>query len=175
MAGKAKLAAAVAAGLVFSSAALLAHLTQWESGGRRILTVFADKLANGLPTVCNGLTRHLTSTPIVVGDTWSDAKCEAEEGRALAIIQHRLIECFGPVPPQAVFDMATEHAWNFGVEATCRSMAMQAWRQEQWAAGCRRMAHHDDGRPAWSYVNGKFVRGLHNRRLDARDKCMRGW
>lgn len=166
---------ALVAGLVFGSPAVLDHLEQWESGGETVLVVYQDRLANGLPTVCDGLTRHVTATPIVVGETWTRAKCRAEQAAALAIIQHRLLACFRGTPPQSVFDMATSHAWNFGVGATCNSMAMQAWRQEQWAAGCRRLQLHDDGRPAWSYAGGKFVRGLANRRADERLKCMKGW
>lgn len=54
-------------GLILASAGLMAFLTEWESGGTRILTVYPDKLAAGLPTVCNGLTRHVTDTPIIVG------------------------------------------------------------------------------------------------------------
>lgn len=160
------------AGLVLGTAAVFAFLGLWE--GDNQLTVYADKLAGGLPTVCRGLTKHVTSTPIIVGEKWTREKCEAEERAALFKVQRKLVGCFAVQPPQGVFDAATSHAWNFGVSATCGSSAMSAWNGEQWALGCRRLALSDSDKPIWSYVrtgrivNGKpemkFVRGLANRR-----------
>ena len=67
--------------LVLGSAALLGFLGQWEGQGQHV--VYADKLAGGLPTVCKGLTRHVTTTPIIVGQRWSAEKCQREETAAL--------------------------------------------------------------------------------------------
>jgi hypothetical protein len=61
-------------------------LQKWESGKARVLVVYADKLASGLPTVCNGVTKRVTSTPIIVGERWTDEKCEAEERAAVAAV-----------------------------------------------------------------------------------------
>ena len=171
--------------LVLASGALLAFLTLWESGPKRVLTVYADKVAGGLPTVCNGLTRHITDTPIIVGQVWTEEKCEREEARALAKVQKQLLRCFEVTPPQPIFDAATSHAWNVGVANTCSSGAMAAWNAEQWALGCRRLALSDAGRPVWSYVktgrtlpNGKpeyrFVQGVANRRHAEWQFCMEG-
>lgn len=159
-------------GLVFVSAAILSFLAIWEGG--KEYTVYADQLAGGLPTVCRGLTRHVTTTPIIVGDVWPESKCHEEEARALLKVQNRLINCFTVEPPQSVFEAATSHSWNFGVSSTCGSAAMQAWRAGDWATGCERLARSADGRRVWSYVKtGKmiegrpeyrFVQGLANRR-----------
>ena len=56
--------------LALMSTALVAFLAVWEAGkdGDGSSRVYADKLANNIPTVCNGLTRHVTSTPIIVGE-----------------------------------------------------------------------------------------------------------
>jgi GH24 family phage-related lysozyme (muramidase) len=132
-----------------------------------------------LPTVCNGLTRHVTSTPIIVGERWSEEKCEAEERAAVVAVQQRLAPCFKRPPSQMVFDMATSHAWNLGPAATCGSGAMAAWNRGQWALGCQRIARGDDGSFAWSYtcktVSGQrqctFVQGLANRRADEAQTC----
>jgi len=175
----------VAAGLVLASAAVMGFLHKWEEGPKRQLTVYADKLAGGLPTVCMGLTRHITTTPIIVGETWAEEKCDREERAAVTKVQKQLLKCFKHTPPQPIFDMATSHAWNNGAPATCNSGAMRAWNEEQWALGCRRLARNDDDRPAWSYVktgrklpNGKpeyrFVQGLANRREDEMQNCMVG-
>lgn len=171
--------------LVLASAGLLAFLALWESTGNPVLTVYADKLAGGLPTVCNGITRHVTDTPIVVGETWTAQQCAAEERRAVIKVQQQLLRCFKVSPPQPVFDAATSHAWNLGAPATCGSGAMRAWNAEQWALGCRRLELGDDNQRVWSYVrtgrtlpNGKpemkFVQGLANRRGSERGLCMEG-
>ena len=172
--------------LALGSAALVAFLAVWEGGkhGDGSSRVYADKLANNIPTVCNGLTRHVTSTPIVVGEVWSAEKCAAEEQRALINMQLKLETCFTRLPPQSVFDMASSHAWNFGWLATCGSQAMKAWNAGDWVLGCRRLALSDGGNPVWSYVktgrtvNGKpemkFVRGLANRRQAEFKECVKG-
>lgn len=172
--------------LVLCAAALTAHLGQWESGGKApVLVVYADKLAGGIPTVCDGITRHVTSTPIIVGDTWTPERCHAERDAALQRVQMAVAKCFHRFPPQAVFDMASSHAWNVGAAATCGSGAMQAWNAGQWDLGCQRISRDSAGRPVWSYVrtgktlpNGqpelRFVQGLANRRIDETGKCLEG-
>lgn len=164
------LAAILAAGLTVCSVGVYTLVGKWE--GSAEYTVYADRLANGLPTVCRGLTRHVTDTPIIVGEVWSPEKCEAEERRAITAVQSHLILCFAPAtPPQAVFDAATSFAWNVGHPAACGSGAMQAWKRSEWLLGCRRMAVSDGGKLVWVYSNGKFVRGLANRRADERQFC----
>lgn len=168
--------------LVLGSTLLLGFLALWESSGRTVTTVYADNLAGGLPTVCDGITRHITSTPIVVGEKWSAAKCAAETRTAVVKVQNQLLRCFKVTPPQGVFDAATSHAWNFGASNTCSSGAMQAWNRGDWMLGCRRLAFSDAGKPVWSYVRTgrllpsgqpemKFVQGLANRRAAERDVC----
>lgn len=163
---------ALAAGSPF----LMNFLEKWESGGKRVLVVYPDKLAGGLPTVCNGLTKHVTATPIVVGDSWSEDKCDDEERAAVVRVQQQLAPCFKLPPNQMVWDMASSHAWNVGAGNTCASGAMQAWNRGEWERGCQRLARGDDGRFVWSFVtqpNGskKFVQGLANRRADEAKQC----
>ena len=166
------------------SPALVSHLEKWESGPQRVLTVYADKLAGGLPTVCNGLTKQVTRTPIVVGERWTEEKCVVEETNALERVQRDLLACFKRLPPPSVLDMASSHAWNFGAPSTCTSGAMAAWNRGDWERGCQRISHGDDGRMVWSFVShidpatGKkiftFVQGLANRRADEATKCAGG-
>lgn len=79
--------------------------------------------------------------------------------------------------------MATSHAWNLGVGATCSSEAMKAWNNGDWELGCRRLALSDAGKPVWSYTcktvaAGKrectFVQGLANRREREWSHCAAG-
>lgn len=174
----------VVAGVALQAASpwTMNFLEKWESSGSRVLIAYADKLAGGLPTVCNGLTRHVTTTPIVVGAYWPKEKCVAEEQKAVKAVQVNLARCFKLPPTQRVFDVATSHAWNNGAAATCGSAAMSAWNSGQWELGCRRLARSDSGKPVWSYVcktaKGQrtcvFVQGLANRREDEASECPKG-
>lgn len=182
MADKTRYFPHLAGSLVLTSTALLGFLGKWE--GEKVYTVYPDRLAGGLPTVCRGLTRHVTSTPIIVGERWSAEKCEREELAAIERLQLQLAQCFKRLPPQAVFDMATSHGWNQGASATCGSLAMQAWNAGQWELGCHRISKSDGGRPVWSFTShidpktGKkvyvFVQGLANRRGDETSYCKAG-
>lgn len=171
--------------LVAASAAVGAILTKWEPAKKDPGLVYADKLAGGLPTVCNGITRHITSTPVIVGQRWTPERCAQEEGAAIEKVQQQLARCFTRTPPQIVFDMATSHAWNNGAANTCSSLAMVSWNEGLWEQGCRRLSLSDDGRPVWSFArtgrilpNGKpemrFIQGLANRRADETATCLAG-
>lgn len=160
--------------LLFASPAVRDKVEKWESGHRRVLVVFPDKLARGLPTVCNGLTRHVTTTPIVIGEKWTHEKCEIHERAVMLTIQRELVKCFRVLPPQSVFDMATSLAWNVGVRGVCRSQSMALWNNRQWALGCTRIAYTPNYRPNWSMAGGVFVQGLHNRRKDEMADCIKG-
>lgn len=165
--------------LLLGTAAVVALIAAFEGGKDKdgSSVAYADRLAQGLPTVCAGLTRHITSTPIIVGERWSAEKCFREEQAAIMKVQLQLEKCFNRLPPKSVFNAGTSHAWNNGASATCGSGAMKAWNRGDWALGCRRLAFSDAGRRVWSYVkDGKggyrFVQGLANRR-DAEVKvCM---
>lgn len=170
---KARIAALVASGLVAGSVGVTELISRWETGGKpqAFYTVYADRLANGLPTVCDGITHHVTDTPIIVGEVWPASKCILEERRALIEVQGDLFACFRKIPPQAVFDAATSHAWNVGAPSTCGSAAMQAWNRGDWTLGCKRLQQADSGKLVWVYADGKFVQGLANRRADERRYC----
>ena len=166
--------------LLLGTASVVAIIGMWEggkalNGGSR---AYADKLASGLPTVCHGLTRHVTATPIIVGEWWPSEKCQREETAVLIRLQVQLEKCFGPVPPQSVFDAATSFAWNVGINAACRSGAMQYWQRGDWRGGCRAMVYAPGTtRPVWAYVKDgkggyKFVQGLFNRRSAEYTFCM---
>lgn len=168
--------------LVLGSAALLGFLGTWEGAAHHV--VYADKLAGGLPTVCKGLTRHVTSTPIIVGERWSADKCQREETAALQRVQTALGQCFKVLPPQYVFDAASSHAWNFGHPSTCTSLAMASFNRGDWATGCRRLSVSDAGRPVWSFTSRTdpktgakvytFIQGLANRRQAETSFCSKG-
>lgn len=167
----------LAGSLVLASAASVGFIADWEEDKSKPdaqLIVYADKLAGGIPTVCAGITKNVTKTPIVVGEVWTKEQCQAEESQAITKLQENLVKCFKTLPPQSVFDAATSHAWNNGYGATCSSLAMKAWNEKKFELGCRRLAFSDSGNRVWSYVKTdkivkgkpemKFVQGLANRR-----------
>ena len=162
--------------LLLGTAAAVALIVAFEGGKDKdgSSVAYADKLAGGLPTVCAGLTRHVTKTPIVVGERWSAEKCQREESAAIAKVQVQLEKCFGPVPPQSVFDAATSFAWNVGVPAACKSGAMQYWQRGDWRTGCNRMARSLSGKRVWVLSGGKFRQGLANRRDYEARYCLGG-
>ena len=96
--------------LLGGSPFLMDFLSKWESSGRTVLTVYADRLAGGLPTVCDGLTRHVTSTPIIVGQVWTLEKCQAETQAAVIKVQRQLAGCFRRPPSPCQTPSATAGA-----------------------------------------------------------------
>lgn len=166
--------------LVLASAALVGGngmLDKWEPAKGKPnaeLIVYADRLAQGIPTVCNGITKHVATVPVIVGETWTKEKCLEQESQALEKLQTRLAQCFTRLPPQSVFDSATSHGWNFGVNKTCGSSSMNFWNQGNYKMGCQLIAFQYDGTtPNWSYSDGVFVKGLHNRRVDEMKLCLK--
>ena len=88
--------------------------------------------------------------------------------------QLKLADCIDVAISQPIFDALSSHSHNFGVPNTCSSRAVGLINSGRVADGCNALAHGPDGKPAWSYADGKFVRGLYNRRLAERALCLSG-
>ncbi len=160
----------IAAGVItLASASLVVFLGDWEGNGQNV--VYADRLARGLPTVCKGITRHTSPYPLVVGDYWSDARCNEVEQLVIEKGQLQLADCLSnPQIGQNTFDALSSHSHNFGAASTCASRAVALINAGRIAEGCAALAWAPDGKtPVWAFVtNGQgrkqFVRGLHARR-----------
>jgi lysozyme len=169
----------IAAGAIaLASATLMTFLGTWEGNGQN--TVYADKLAGGLPTVCKGITRHTSPEPVIVGDYWSDARCAELENLVVRKGQLQLADCLtNQAIGQNTFDALSSHGHNVGTPNTCGSRAVGLINAGQIAEGCRALAWAADGKtPVWAYVTnaqGKkvFVPGLHNRRLAEVELCIK--
>jgi len=168
----------IAAGsIALASAGLIAFIGKWEGHEN---TVYPDKLAGHLPTVCKGITKHTSPYPVILGDYWSDAKCEEVERLVISKGQLRLADCItNQDVTQNVFDALSSHAHNVGTPSTCASRALGLINAGRMRDGCNALAHGPDGKPVWSYTrqpNGsyKFVQGLYNRRLDEVKLCLSG-
>lgn len=167
----------IAGSLVLASAASVGLLHKWEpaKGSPDIhLYVYEDKIASGTLTVCSGLTNAVSEKKLIKGAKWTQEECTENEEKALAKLQEQLALCFRELPPQSVFDAATSHAWNFGVRKTCSSTAMTYWNQSNFKMGCNLIAYQQNGyTPNWSFSDGKFIKGLHNRRVDEMETCLK--
>lgn len=177
----------IAGSLVLASAGSVAMLDKWEpakGSPDAALIVYADKLAHGLPTVCLGITKHVATIPVVVGDKWTPEMCREQQDQAIEKVQLTLVKYFKILPSQSVFDAAFDHAWNNGASATGNSQAMKQWNLGNWREGCRLLAFTPAGTPNWASVktgrllpNGKpeykFVQGLHNRGIDRVNNCIK--
>lgn len=169
-----KLIAALLASLTLASPALLDFLEKWE-GGADGMIVFADTLANGLPTTCYGLTRHVTDTPIMVGEYWPKEKCDRVYEKAIKEVQLDLLQCMSFAPPQTVFDGLSSLAWNVGYFKACNSQSAKHAKRGNYKQACNLLATTFSGKPNWSYASGQFIPGLQNRRIDNRDNlCLAG-
>ena len=166
----------IAAGAIaLCSSTLVLFLGTWEGNGQN--TVYADKLARGLPTVCKGITRHTSPYPVVVGDFWSDARCDEVEQLVIRKGQLQLADCItNQQVDQNTFDALSSHGHNVGTPSTGASRAVALINAGRIAEGCRALAWGADGRPVWAYVTGAdgrktFVPGLHKRRLAEMELC----
>lgn len=152
-----------------ASPKLMDFLGRWEGVE---YVVYSDRLAGGLPTVCKGITRHVSPYPVVLGERWSPEKCREAEEYAMRGIQTGLQKCLHQRVPQSVFDALSSHAWNFGVGRTCASQSVAYINAGDITTGCNLLAYKPDGTPNWSNVGSQFVQGLHNRRKAERDLCL---
>ena len=169
----------IATGVItLASAGLLAFLGKWEGEGQN--TVYPDRLAGNQPTVCKGITKHTSPYPVVLGDYWSDERCDEVERMVVSKGQLRLADCIeNQDVTQNTFDALSSHAHNFGAPSTCASRAVGLINKGDIEAGCKALAHAPDGSPVWSYIKQpdgsfKFTPGLYNRRLDEVKLCLSG-
>ncbi|NHN70591.1 lysozyme [Pseudomonas fluorescens] len=167
-----------AGALALASAPLVVFLGTWEGNGQN--TVYADKLAGGLPTVCKGITRHTSPFPLVIGDYWSPDRCADVEQLVISKGQLQLADCItNQDVGQNTFDALSSHSHNFGTPSTCASRAVGLINAGRIAEGCRALAWAPDGKtPVWAFVTDaqgrkRFIQGLHNRRLAEMELCLK--
>lgn len=164
--------------LVLAAVGVLGIINKWEDGGKKVpdagYVVYADKLAGGLPTTCNGITKHVATVPVVVGERWSKEKCDQQMAQAVERVQRGLANCLTyPGLTQNQLDSLSSFAWNVGVFQACSSSAVRLMNQGNVEAGCRAISQTPDGRPNWSMSGGRYVQGLYNRRLDETALCLK--
>lgn len=147
------------AALTLVGAALLAFVGTWEGNER---TAYADRLAGGLPTVCNG---H-TGPDVKVGDVWTKEQCDAILVKDVGEHGQRLLSCVTVPLNQNQYDALAAWAYNVGTGAACGSTLVRLLNQGQYAKACDQLLR-------WDRASGRQVRGLTNRRKAERALCLK--
>lgn len=145
--------------VAIAGASLLAFVGLWE-GSEQV--AYADKLAYGVPTVCNG---H-TGPDVKVGDVWSKERCDAILVKDVEAHGERLLACITVAINQNEYDAYTSWAYNVGTGAACKSTVIKLLNQGKRAEAC-------NGLMRWDRAGGRQVRGLTNRRKAERDLCLK--
>jgi GH24 family phage-related lysozyme (muramidase) len=164
--------------LVLASASYLGFVHDWEADKKAAEKVYADRLARGEPTVCDGITNAVSPYPVIVGDIWSAERCEEVNSLVATKTQLKLLDCVKTAIQQNTFDALSSHAHNVGVGNTCASRALGLINAGRLAEGCAALANGADGNPVWSYTkapDGKltYIPGLYNRRVAEAALCVK--
>lgn len=122
----------------------------------------------GVPTVCTG---H-TGKDIDMNKIYTVNECRRLLTKDIQDRQPQILECINAPITQEEYDAYTIFAYNVGPKAFCSSRANKLLTAGQHELACKALATGPDGKPAWSYVNGKFIPGLQRRRQFERDMCL---
>lgn len=143
-------------------------LTRWEGDVHR---VYADQLANGIPTYCAGRTDWTAKPGMVLTSDF----CAEVNRTTLLEYGYKVLECttWANLTPDRLVGL-TIFAINVGIDGACNSQAVRAINRGDIVTGCNLLAYKPDGSPNWSQAAGKFVQGLHNRRKAERVLCLKG-
>lgn len=139
-----------------AAAALIATTAAWEGLSTK---PYADKLANGILTVCYGDTE-------VEMRRYTKAECQE-------LLGERLADYAAPVLARnpelkgrdAQIVAATSLAYNIGVGNYHKSRVARYFSEGKWVSACNAFR-------SWVYAGGKRVQGLANRREAERRICL---
>lgn len=163
--------------IAIAGASLLAFISPWEG---RSLPVYADKLANDLPTVCNG---H-TGPDVKLGDVWTKEQCDAILVTDVTKHGEGVLACTSVALNQNEYDAYASLAFNNGVGAYCNSSIPGKLARGDRAAACRTILEFNQVRDyshpkVWSTKRQRFEyplipsRGLTRRRTAEYNLCVK--
>lgn len=156
------------AALVAALSSPLAYTTLERLEGN-VLHVYADNLANGIPTYCAGRTDRSAK----VGTKLTSDECKEVNKLTLIEYGYAVLDC-------TVWENLTVNrfigltmfAINVGKAGACGSQTIKNINAGNIEAGCKLLANKPNGEPNWSYAGGKYVQGLYNRRVAERSLCL---
>lgn len=158
----------IPAALLAALASPLAYSTLEKLEGN-VLVVYADTLANDVPTYCAGRT-DWKATP---GTKLTSDECVAVNKATILEYGYAVLACtnWDYLTARRLIGL-TMFAINVGKSAACGSAAIQHINAGRVVAGCNLLAYKPNGEPNWSYAGGVFVQGLHNRRRAELALCL---
>lgn len=130
-------------------AVLLTGAALWEG-----TKYYAYKDIVGVPTVCSGY----TGKDIVFGRKYSPDECSAYLATELKTHSLGILECIRVPVSQNEYIAYSLFAYNVGVKGACGSTSFKLLNQNKRTEACNALVN-------WSYAGGKWVQGLHNRRI----------
>lgn len=145
------------------SAALISGTALWE--GTKYEPYYD---VGGIPTVCMGY----TGKDVVWGKRYSPEECNSLLRKELAKHGEGVLNCTTEKLSVNEYNAYTMFSYNVGVKAFCGSRANRLLNQGKHEEACNALAYGPTGTPAWSYADGKYYKGLHNRRLYERSMCL---
>ena len=118
-------------------------------------TTVPYKDGGGIPTVCTG---H-TGKDVVMGKPWTPSACKEQLDKDLVQHSKGILQCINVPLNENQYNALTLFAFNIGVSAFCssNSVAKPLNRGEYETAA--------KGMLKWVYIDGKYSKGLYNRRL----------
>ena len=136
-----------------------------------VLSVYADHLAEGLPTFCAGRTDRNSA----IGDKLTSDQCKSINKLTLIEYGYSVLECanWNNLDADRLIGL-TLFAVNVGKSGACKSQAVKAINAGRISEGCDLIARKPDGGPNWSSAGGRYVQGLQNRRQAERALCRNG-
>lgn len=159
-------AAAIAAALAIATP----FIAQWEGGRQRdgSAIAYADRLARGLPTACEGITGNdQYGHAIVPGHRYSRVECDEMLRLELARRIDQVKRCLPANMPAEGLGASLSLAYNIGTVRFCRSTASARFRAGNYRGGCQALT-------AYNRASGRVITGLVRRRTAERALCLRG-
>jgi len=114
----------------------------------------------GIQTVCYGETN-------VEMRRYSDAECKAMLAESIVKYGDGVLQCVSVPISQNTHSALSSFAYNVGVANFCKSTVARKLNSGDTVGACNSLM-------AWTYVKGKHVPGLANRRKVERDLCLKG-
>lgn len=149
--------------LISGSFAVVTALVAWEGMKTH---PYID--IGGVPTACTGI----TGKDVNMNKIYTIPECQKLLTKQIQLKQPALLKCINVPITQNEYDAYTIMAFNIGVNGFCTSSTVKELNKGNHAHACNLIANQDNGKPNWSYVNGKYVQGLYNRRLFEKNMCL---
>ena len=122
-------------------------------------------LAEDVPTIGWGSTRHPDGTPVKMGETITREKALSYLKNDTQKFVNQMVSCVKVPVSQGEFDAFVSLTYNIGPSAFCRSTLVKKLNQYDYEGACKEIMK-------WSYFKGKQLPGLVKRRQQEYNVCI---